>query len=96
MTTFMAECFWPGVTERQVADAGRRARRATLALRSEGAFSRYLGSILVPSDEIAFCLLEAASLDAACDVSRRAAIPFERVLEVVRVRPSPSRRSFDE
>jgi hypothetical protein len=94
MTTFMAECFWPGVTVRQVADAGARARRAALASRSEAGPTRYIGSILVPSDEIAFCLFEAASLEAAGELGRSAAIPFERILEVVRVRSTPSKKEL--
>jgi hypothetical protein len=94
MTTYMAECFWPGVSEQQVADAGARARRAALAIRSEGALARYIGSILVPSDEIAFCLFEAASLEVAGDLGRRAAIPFERILEIIRVRSSPVQKEL--
>ena len=80
----MAECFWPGVTEQQLAFAGDRARRA-----ADGVHAHYLGSILVPTDEIALCLFEAASLDAASDLNRRAGIPFERILEVVRLGPHP-------
>jgi hypothetical protein len=82
---FMAECFWPGVTEQQLMDAGARARQAAGAISSGDAC--YTGSILVPSDEIAFCLFEATSLDAASDLNRRAAIPFERILEIVRLGP---------
>ena len=85
MTTFMAECFWPGVTAQKVADAGERLRQASGAIGSEGGFARYLGSVLVPTDEIALCLFEAASIDAASEVNRREAIPSERILEVVRV-----------
>ncbi len=85
MTTFMAECFWPGVTAQQVAAAGARARRETRAARAEGVLARYVGSILVPADEIAFCLFEAASLEAAALIGARAAIPFERLLEIVRM-----------
>jgi hypothetical protein len=87
MTAFMAECFWPGVTEQQLAEAGARARRATEAITAGGVSARYVGSILVPADEIALCLFEAASIEAASDLNRRAAIPFERILEVVRLGP---------
>lgn len=89
MTTFMAECFWPGVSEQQLVEAGARAHRAALAIGSESALARYLGSILVPADEIAFCLFEAPSLETAGEIGRRAAIPFERILEIVHLRPSP-------
>jgi hypothetical protein len=87
MTTYMAECFWPGVTEQLLADAGARAGRATEAMSVDGVRAHYLGSILVPADEIALCLIEASSLEAASDLNRRAGIPFERILEVVRLEP---------
>jgi hypothetical protein len=87
-TTFMAECFWPGVTARKVADAGERLRRASLEIASAGGSARYLGSILVPTDEISLCLFEAASLDAAGELGRRAGIPSERILEIVSLAPT--------
>ena len=84
----MAECFWPGVTRRMLESAGRRGHRAAQAVSSDGGSSRYLGSILVPSDEIALCLFEAPSLETATEVSQQAAIPFERILEIVRLDPA--------
>ncbi len=83
--TFMAECFWPGVTPQKVADAGERVRQAAAAINSEGRFARYVGSILVPADEIALCLFEATSMGAASEIDRQAAIPSERILEIVRM-----------
>jgi hypothetical protein len=79
--TFMAECFWPGVSEQKVADAGERAR----SLATQGRSSRYVGSILVPSDEIALCLIEAPSEAAAAELGEQAAIPFERILRIVQL-----------
>lgn len=84
----MAECFWPGVTRLMLQDAGRRGRLAAQTLSSRDAYARYVGSILVPADEIAFCLFEASSIETATEVSQRAAIPFERILEVVRLDPA--------
>lgn len=81
----MAECFWPGVTEHQLAEAGARARRAADELNSNGVLVRYTGSILVPNDEIALCFFDAASIDAVSDLNRRAEIPFERILQIVRL-----------
>ena len=89
MITFMAECFWPGVTVQKVADAGQRLRHASQATSPDGSLARYLGSILVPSDEIALCLLEAASIDVATEVNRRALTPSERILEIVRLDALP-------
>ena len=106
VTTFMAECFWPGVTAEKVAAAGERVRQAAQAISPDDGFARYLGSILVPGDEIALCLFEAASIDLATEVNRRAAIPSERILEIVRLgaalslrghrRSTARQRSFDE
>jgi hypothetical protein len=84
----MAECFWPGVTRLLLQDAGRRAVQAAQGLSSSGASTRYVGSILVPADEIALCLFEAPSIDAATEINERAAIPFERLLEIVRLGPA--------
>ena len=83
--TFMAECFWPGVSAQKVADTGERVRQASHAIGGSGGFARYLGSILVPTDEIALLLLEAASIDAATELAREAAVPSERILEIVRL-----------
>lgn len=91
----MAECFWPGVTFEQVAAAGESARQAARAISSEGLFARYIGSILIPTDEIALCLFEASSLDVASDLNQRAGIPSERILEVcasIRASPAGSHR----
>lgn len=85
----MAECFWPGVTRLMLQDAGCRGRGAAQALSAQGMYARYVGSILVPSDEIALCMFEASSIDTATEVSRRAAIPFERIVEVVRLEDPP-------
>jgi hypothetical protein len=83
--TFMAECFWPGVSTQKVVDAGERVRQASHALGCNGGFARYLGSILVPTDEIALLLVEAVSIDAATELAQQAAIPSERILEIVRL-----------
>ena len=88
MVSFMAECFWPGVTRLLVEDAGRRAGHAAQRFNSNGAFTQYVGTILVPADEIALCMFEAPSIDAATELNERAAIPFERILEIVRLDPA--------
>jgi hypothetical protein len=85
MTAFMAECFWPGVTEEKVAEAGERMRRAALGLTKRGRASHYIGSILVPVDEIALCLFAAPSAAAAAELNETAAIPFERILRIVQL-----------
>jgi hypothetical protein len=89
VTTFMAECFWPGVTAQKVASAGDRVKQAAHAISHEEGCARYLGSILVPTDEIALLLFEAASIAAATELAQQAAIPSERILEIVRLGAYP-------
>ena len=45
---------------------------------------RFLGSILVPADETVFCLFEGVESDVR-SVSAQAEVPFERVLESLRI-----------
>jgi Protein of unknown function (DUF4242) len=73
-TSFVAECFWPGVRE---TDLTALDRRATAAAASEHV--RYLGSILMRDDEVVLCLFEGPA-DAVQRAAVQAAIPFERVL----------------
>jgi hypothetical protein len=81
--TYIAECFWPGVTDELVEDAGLRASRAVAELRSEGKPISYVGSILVPEDEVVFFQFEGPSADIVREASGRAELPIERVVESV-------------
>jgi hypothetical protein len=82
---FMAECFWPGVTAQKVVDAGERVRQAADPPNFENGFARYLGSILIPTDEIALVFLESTSIAAATELAQHATLPSERILEIVRL-----------
>jgi hypothetical protein len=75
MTEYLAECLWPGVTEADVRALDSRAC-ATV-----GGDVRYLGSTLVPEDEVVFCFFAGPSADAVRVAAEAAGIPFERVLE---------------
>jgi hypothetical protein len=79
-TSFVAECFWPGVTDRDLQALDERAAGSASTLASEGETVSYLGSILVRDDEVVLCLFEgsAAAVQLAAE---RAGIPFERILE---------------
>jgi len=94
--TFMAECFWPDMSEAKVQAAGTRAGHAARAASRDGDAVRYLGAILIPADEVAFCLFEASSAKLVQKISERAQIPFERILATVRLDPTipgpPDRR----
>jgi hypothetical protein len=60
-----------------------RARLPAEQLTRAGTHVRYLRSIFVPQDETCLVLFEAASADAVRATARRAALPFDRVVEVV-------------
>jgi hypothetical protein len=72
---FLVECFWPGVTREQVEAANARARARA------GASVRFLGSLLVPGDEVVLFQFRAASSEEVVRTSREAKLPFDRVAE---------------
>jgi hypothetical protein len=82
--SYLVECYWPGVSAEKVAAAVRRAEAAAHELRSQGREFRFLGSLLVLVDETVFCLFDGDEADVRT-VSERAGMPFERVLESLRI-----------
>jgi hypothetical protein len=82
-TEFLAECFWPGVSDRDLGPLDERATAAAARLTGSGRPVRYVGSLLVRDDEVVLCLFEGAEADVRA-AAELAAIPFERVLETVR------------
>jgi hypothetical protein len=84
VTEYLAECLWPGVTQAEIDEVEVRARSSTE--RASGAQSdvRYLGSILMPSDEVVFFVFSGPSANAVRAVATRAEIPFERIVPSLR------------
>ena len=85
VTEYVAECFWPGVTR---SDLVRLDARVHASVDESGAGPprvRYLGALLLPTDEVVFCFFDGPSAEAVEAVARRAKIPFERILPSVRV-----------
>lgn len=76
--TYLVECYWPGVTEADLAAALARPE-------DEGAHC--LESILVPEDEIVLCVYEGPSEEAVRQASRRSGLPSERITESIRLDP---------
>lgn len=76
----VAECLLPGLTQAS-ADSMALRVRAKLADRA-GPEVVFLGSLLLPDDEVLLCLFEGEREDvlAVCD---RAEVPYERVLTCV-------------
>jgi hypothetical protein len=72
-------------------DAAGRARAAADELTREGMPVTYLRSIFVPEDETSFYLFEGVSVEAVGEASRRAKIPFARVVAAHPITPSDQR-----
>jgi hypothetical protein len=82
--SYLVECYWPGVSAVELAAVAGRAQEAARELRRQGRELRFLSSILIPSDETIFCFFEGDEADVRL-ASERAGVPYERVLESVRI-----------
>ncbi len=82
--TFLIERYAGVLTASQLATAGRDAE---LWARKADPSSNmhYLGSIIVPADEMALCLFEGDSAELVRRAVEGAAMPFERIVEAIPV-----------
>ena len=92
---FLVERYAADISVDQLLAAGRRAEEAAPPI-APGARTRYLGSLLLPSDEMALCLFEGTSEEVVRGALERAALAFERITPALRVdRRSPRGRKLD-
>jgi hypothetical protein len=82
-TSYVAECFWPGVREDDLRDLDRRVEASVAGLVGQGDPVRYLGSMLIVDDEVVLCLFE-GPLATVRLVAQRAGLAFERILRSTR------------
>lgn len=76
----IAECLLPGLT---LDTAEELSRRVTAELsRQPGPRVCFLGSLLIPGDEVLLCLFSGPQADVRA-ASERAGLPFERILGCV-------------
>jgi hypothetical protein len=61
-------------------------------LRRQGHELRFVSSVLIPSDETVFCFFEGDEADVRL-ASERAGVPYERVLESVRIDGARDRKA---
>jgi hypothetical protein len=76
--SFIAECFWPGVHDSDLAALDGRIEGVIAELGADRKV-QYRGSLLLRQDEVVLCQFEGHS-DTVRDVAERAEIPFERIL----------------
>jgi hypothetical protein len=80
---YLAECFWPGVNEADLAALDERAQAAALELTRQGRRVRYRGSLLMCQDEVVLCCFEGSESSVRGAVER-ARVPCERILATTR------------
>lgn len=83
MGTYLAEHYWPGVTVDGFARAARSVARAAEEMAATGHPIRFLHSTLVPEDEAALCVFDAASAELVAEAYRVAGVRVERIVEAV-------------
>lgn len=81
---FLVERYSADLSADQLLRAGRCAEEAAPLL-APGARTRYLGSILLPSDEMALCLFEGTSEEVVRGAVEQGTLAFERITPAVRV-----------
>ena len=78
--TYLVERYWPMRDETLLHEMLVRLRAAADAMQDAGDPVRYVGSVVVPDDELVLSLLDARSIDAARAASEAAGVPFERIV----------------
>ena len=80
MGSYVAECFWPGVTRCKLEALDGRASLSARRTSGTAEVVRYIGSMLMPDDEVVFCFFEGPSADAVAGAARSARIPYARIV----------------
>jgi len=82
---FLAESYPVGVSRKNLTDAARRARLVATQMRAQGTAVWFVKSTFVPSEDALICLFDAPSAASVEELSRRATLPLERIVEAVDV-----------
>jgi hypothetical protein len=85
--SYLVECYWPDVTEPKLAAVLRRVEAASSRVRAAGADVACRGALLMPDDEVVFCLFDGDEGDIRT-VSAQACLPFERIIASRWVQPT--------
>jgi hypothetical protein len=86
-TLYLVECFWPGATREVIKPALERLRDSARARCREGFNVAFVGSLLVPADEVVFFQFTAASEHDVIRTARAASLPFDRVSQSLWLEP---------
>jgi hypothetical protein len=83
--TCLVEHYPPGVTPERVRKMAGRLWSLAATMASGGTPIHRRRAIRVPSDEAAFCVFEAASIDVITQLYRRTGIAFDRIVDAPEV-----------
>jgi hypothetical protein len=86
-TQWVAECFWPGVSDEDVRDIDRRVHGAVVDLSGRLTSASYLGSLRITDDEVVLFLFQGPIVSVQ-QLVQRAGIRAERILRCTRTRAS--------
>jgi hypothetical protein len=81
--SYLVETYVPRARAAELPAAAVRAEEAAALVAADGLFVRFLRSTFVPTDELCFLTFEADSAAVVAEVTKRAAIDFERIVEAV-------------
>lgn len=88
MPTYAVQRNLQGITMEQLSAAQQAAIDASKEISSQGDPVTYIRSNFYPIDQRCTCLFEAQSKDAVERANRNAALPFDKVEEVLDLSPS--------
>jgi hypothetical protein len=86
MPTYLVEGYLPRSRAAELTESVARVRGAARGLTAEGVPVRHVRSSFLPADELFLHLLEAPSAEAAGELTKRAGISPDRIVEAVPVR----------
>jgi hypothetical protein len=79
-SSWIVEQYGPGLTRETYRAAATQLRRTAQAMARDGTRVRYRHSTVVPADEVALSVVEAASLEVVEALYQRAGVRFDRIL----------------
>ena len=82
-TSWVVEHYWPGLTSELFRTLPRRIHRTAAAMARDGMPVRCRHSTLVPADEAAYSVIEAASQALVQELYARAGVRFDRIVTAV-------------
>jgi len=78
--TWIVEHYGPSLTSEAFRVTAKQLRRTAAAMARDGTRIRYRHSTIVPADEVALCVIDAASLEVVQALYQRAGVRFDRIL----------------